>query len=62
MTTLKPQILGSGRRPVIIGNYKLVQMTAQHPNRNGLRVMGNIDEAWGNSGQETQNGEFKQWE
>ena len=48
MTTLKPQVWDSGRRVVIIGHYKLVQMTAQHPNRNGLRAVRNIDETWGN--------------
>lgn len=41
MTTLRPQVWGSGGRAVILENCQLVQMTAQHPNRNGLRGMRN---------------------
>lgn len=63
MTTLKPQVWGSGGRAMIMGNYKLVQMTAQDPNRNGLRTVRNVGMKLGAmAGYETQNGELKQWE
>lgn len=41
MATLRPQVWGSGGRAMILGNCKLVQMTAQHPNRNHLRTVRN---------------------
>ena len=51
MAALRPQVLGSGGRAMILGNCKLVQMTAQHPNRNHLRTVrnGGGDEAWENN-------------
>ena len=49
VATLRPQVRGSRGRPVILGNYKLAQMTAQHPNRNQPRTVRNVRMKLGNN-------------
>lgn len=63
MAPLRIQVWDSGGRAMITGNYKLIHMTAQHPNRNGLRAVRNVGMMLGGTtGQETQIEELKQWE
>lgn len=41
MTALRLQVWGGQGRAVATGNHKLVWMTVQHLNRNGLRAVRN---------------------
>ena len=49
MATLRPQVRGSRGGAMILGNCKLAQMTAQHPNRNQRRTVRNVGKKLGNN-------------